>query len=1010
MPTLDPGEWFDDVVEALSAQDYPALSVTVVHGEDDAALIRNKVEALGKVNLVRADDDTAFGKKVNAVAESATEQLVVVLHDDVALEPGTISSLVREWLRRKDERSLVGAKLIDWSSTNRLMPTGFSADRFGQIREIVKPGDLDQGQQDGGFDSFGISTACFLIDREFFVSLGGFDEVVGWHGEAHDLALRVRSLGGFVVLAPGAVARHRGAFESRTESADDSKMRARQMRSVLSASRTSSMIGLLASFAILHLIEIAVALGRFNFREALRIPLAWVWNIANLGSLQQRRSLLTSDERFNPDELKLVRQRGSLRLTDSVDKRVAERELASEDGGSGSLSIIRGLGGIIIGGLLTFGARGIITSELPRVGEFREIPDDLGTLTVDWWSGLREWGMGSEGFASFALPLLDLAGLALLGSAPALELAMILLPIPIGVVGAWRLFSRSRSDWAPVASSLLYASSPLPYNAISGGSASALWLYAAMPWILSNLVGVAQPEGAIGVMLARGRRPGAATLSLTFLLAVLTAFTPFALLSVVILVTGLLLGSLLSGDMRGGFSMMSVSLTAVLGAALLNAPALLGIRSWEQFAGAGSAESSSIELTEILTMSNGPVGLGTLGWAVYAPALLPLLLGVGQKFTWAMRVWGAILLSFALAWLVIRGWMPVGMPALEVLLTPVALGFAVLGGLTAATAELDLRDATFRVLFASAVAVVGVSISGVPLLDVASDGRWELARVDLETTLTALEASPENGSYRVLWIGDPHVLGGASVPTENGLAWASSLNGAPDVRALWGGLDTGATSVLGDSIDAGLDGQTSRLGQQLAPFGVRFIVVVDQQAPVPEVSRRLVVTDEEAAELNGQLDLVRDGVVNPAVTIYRNTAWAPVHSAIAPTLLEEGRIEDAEPVVVNRLDHETFAGQTRDERDVFASWQPSSNWTFTVDGRAAPRLDVVDFGMAFETAGTPSTDAQLSYSTPVAHRIVVVIQALGWLLAFMARRVLLSSERTGVRNEVLVAAAPGDLP
>ena len=1000
VPTLDPGPWFDDVVEGLAAQDYPAMSVTFVHGRDDGAMLEGQVSDLDYIDLRDTPDSEGFGKKINAVAESSEESLLLILHDDVAMEPGTVSALVREWLRRRDEHAVVGAKLLDWSNAERLMPAGFAADRFGAVENSVNPGDLDQGQQDRVLDSFGTSTALLMISREFFTSLGGFDEAVRWHGEAHDLALRARSVGGEVVIASDAVARHRGAFEGRAGAPLDRSPRGRQMRSVLSAAPTSSIPLTLLSFAALHLVEMLVAIVRFDFKEVLRIPAAWFWNIANFSSLSKRRSVVVGNENFNPDELKLVRQRGSLRFSSSFDRRIAEREIASEKGDGSTLSIVRGAGGITLAALLLFGGRRLFTTQIPTVGEFRAIPDDLGTLTADWWSGLRVWGLGSDGFASFALPLLDLLGVVLLGSASAVEFLIIVAPIPIGVVGAWRLFHFSRSDWAPVAAALLYAASPLPYNAISGGSATALWLYAAMPWIFANLVSISQPDGVKTVLMARRRNPTTAGVSLVLIIAVLTAFNPFVLLSVVILVTGLLLGSLLSGDMRGTFAIIAVSMVALAGAAILNAPALAGINTWEQFSGAGSSAATDIALTDVLTMSNGPVGSPILGWAVFAPALLPLLFGIGQKFTWAMRTWGAMLLTFGIAWLVIRGWIPVGLPVLEVVLAPAALGFSVLGGLTAVTAEVDLKGARFRVLVASAIAVVGVAVAGVPLLEVASSGRWELARVDLSTTLTSLDDPVEDGTYRVVWIGDSHVLGAASIPAENDLAWASSLDGVPDVRALWGGLDTGATAALGDTIDAGLAGRTTRLGQELAEFGVRYIVVVDQQAPVPEVSRRRVVSTNETTALNGQLDLVRDGVVNPAVVIYRNTAWSPVISAVPPASLDPLRIEDGDPAVVQRTGHDAFTGQTRDGRDIFASWQPSSRWTLTVDGQVAPRIDVGDNALAFETALTPSTDARFSFATPLAHRVAVVVQAIVWLAFFAIGRILSGRERRSRRERV----------
>ena len=58
--------------------------------------------------------------------------------------------------------------------------------------------------------------------------------------------------------------------------------------------------------------------------------------------------------------------------------------------------------------------------------------------------------------------------------------------------------------------------------------------------------------------------------------------------------------------------------------------------------------------------------------------------------------------------------------------------------------------------------------------------------------------------------------------------------------------------------------------------------------------------------------------------------------------------------------------------------------------------------MGFETANTPSTSASLSYTTLLRDRVVVIVQALAWIIAFVVRRVFLSSERRSVRGEVLI--------
>ncbi len=994
IPTRDPGPWFDDVVTALAAQDYPAVRVTIVHGEDDGPLLERHRASLPDVEFVSSPAETGFGEKVNMVADRASEKLLLIHHDDLAMEPGTISALVREWLRRNEPRTLVAAKLLDWTEPERLMPAGFNADRFGATSSVVRPGDLDQGQQDRVVDLFGASTACLLVDREYLVSIGGFDEAIDWHGEAFDLALRTRSVGGQVVIPATARARHRGAFDNRDGASTAFRERRHQMRAALAAAPLASLPLLLLSFAVLHLVEFVVAVARLDLLDALSVPAAWLWNLANVGSLVKRRRAITQHESFSGDELRLIRNRGSIRIAESVDRRVSQREIATE-AGEATISVIRVAGGIALGAILAFGARHLLTRDIAEIGEFRSVPDDLGTLTADWWSGLRTWGMGSEGSASFALPLLDVLGIATLGSARLLRMVLIVGPVIIGVVGAWKLFGRTSSDYAPVAAATLYAASPLPYNALSGGSLKALALYALLPWILGNLIATSQ-RTSLGPL----RSVRASTVALSGLVALLIAVAPFLGLMVLVLVVGFIAGSLLSGDMRGIVTLVLTTAIAVLVGSLLNLPYLLDISSWSQFAGSQTSRITDTPLTALLTLDLGPVGSSILGWAVFAPALFAVLSATGERFTWAMRIWGSMLLCWAIAWANVRGWSPVGLPVTEVLLVPVSLGFAALGGIAALVIDVDLAATKkMRRFLPAAAAVVGFVIAVVPLLGAAGSGRWEVARVDLSTTYESLESDPGDGSYRVLWVGDAHVLGAASIPTANGLAWTTSLDGVPDIRALWGGRDEGATTALSEAVAAGLDGRTSRLGRSLAPFGIRYIVVMDQQAPVPEASRREVVSDVRAAPLNGQLDLVSDGVVNPAVRVYRNTVWAPVHAALAPASLEALQFTNADPAVTTRSGHATFTGQTRVERNVYASWEPSPRWVLEVDGRVAARIDTGAVGMGFQTADAVNTEAQLTYQTADSHRIIVILQALAWVVLFAGRRWLVGERRRADRAE-----------
>lgn len=992
VPTHEVGPWFDDVVAGLEMQDYPSLAVTIVHSPGEAELFERHRSRLGEVTLIAADNAAGFGTKVNSAASVATEDLLLVLHDDAALAPGAIAALVREFLRRRDPRSIVAAKLLDWNDPKRLMPSGFEADRFGVTASLVRPGDFDQGQQERVSDLFGTSIACVLVSRSTFTGVGGFDEAMDFHGEAHELAVRFRAIGGSVVIASAATARHRGAFEQRSSIGPTFRERRHQMRSIFTSTSIRQLPMVLLGYFAIHVLELVVALARLDIAEAASIFDAWFWNLRKLGSLRARRTALLSREEYDPRSLVLVRQRGSIRLSESFDRRVVQREVAAETG-EGAISPIRVAGGVTVATLLTFGARHLITRPIPIVGEFRQLPESFGTLTGDWFSGFRIWGLGSEGFASFALPLLDVVGALTFGAEGLLRTLLILLPLPLGVIGMWRLFSQSTARTAPAAAAAMYAASPLPYNALSNGSFTAMLLVGLMPWVVANMIAITQTK-AFG---SQRQRP-AAIASLAAIMAVALAFEPFAAVLFGVVILGFVLGSLLSGDVRGVLAVLTGSLVALAIAAGVNLPHLLGLREWAMFGTAQTSGATDVPLTDLLTLATGPVGSLTWGVAALVTALLGLVSGKGLRFTWAMRFWGVLLVAWGFAWADERGVLPVGFPPSELVLVPVAVGIAALAGIAAMVIEIDLVEAKARRFFPAAVAVLGFLVAMVPLLDASSSGRWELAEADLTTTYGALDSDPADGSFRTIWIGDAHVLGAGAVPTANGLAWASSFDDVPDIRALWRGPNSGATAQLSEVISAGLDGRTSRLGRELAPFGVRFVVVVDQQAPVPEVSRREVVSDIRASSLNAQLDLVRTGVVNPAVTVFDNTAWAPVHSAVAPNDLDSRRMIDAQPALVDRVDHVEFEGQTRAERDVFASWQPTPRWVLTSDGNAVPRVDVGEVGIGFASSGSGALDATLRFETPDSHRIIVLLQVAAWVVLFSGRRWLIGRARRQERR------------
>ena len=72
-----------------------------------------------------------------------------------------------------------------------------------------------------------------------------------------------------------------------------------------------------------------------------------------------------------------------------------------------------------------------------------------------------------------------------------------------------------------------------------------------------------------------------------------------------------------------------------------------------------------------------------------------------------------------------------------------------------------------------------------------------------------------------------------------------------------------------------------------------------------------------------------------------------------------------------------------------------------------PRIEVGPVGMGFATAELGAVDATLQYETDDRHRIIVLVQALGWALLFVARRWFVGVDRRASRRAVAVAERVG---
>ncbi len=1007
-----PGEWFEEALQAVGSQDYPNQSVLVIDGRgvDDPG---PRVAAVLPDAFLRRPErqgrPPGFAAAANDVLNTVQGAAYLVFcHDDVAPEPDALRLMVEESLR--SNAGIVAPKLVDWDSEDRLLSVGLSVDKTGACTPLVDRGELDQEQHDSVRDVFAVSSACLLVRADLFAELGGFDPSMSDYGADVDLCWRAQSAGARVVVAPAARVRHREAAKE-APGADPQRSRLEprnHLRAMFKNYTWLHLLRVLPQAMVATVVEALVALVARRGHEASDVLGAWTWNLRHLGELRPLRAAVRRARAVPDAEVRRLQARGSSRLTMYLQRRLHAEERARhlveaghdlvESVGSGPARAATALLCLLSLGLVV-GTRHLFTGRLPAVGQFAPFPRP-STLLTHAFDGWRTTGMGSASPAPPALGLLGVLGVVFLGHMGALAKVLVLGAWPLAAFGAWRLARPLGSTMARIAAVIAVLAVPLPYNALARGRWTGLIAYAAMPWfllLLARMTGL-EPFGSGGGR-RRGREPGAggagrAYLVLGVALAAASTFVPGMGVPVVVAALGLVVGSLLAGGFGPATRALRGAVAGVAVAFVLLLPwsvALVVPGGWSTVAGVGRMPSRAWGFGALLRFQVGPVGAGLFGWALLAVAAMPLLVGRDWRFAWAVRFWAVALTGVGLAWAGGRGWLPVRFQDPDLLLAPAAAALAGAVAMGAAAAQVDLRGYRFSWRQAAPLASgLALMAAVLPILAAATGGSWHLPTAEVARSVGWMPAQVADGAFRVLWIGDPATLplDGWALEGEAGVAYATSRNGPPDISDLWPGPPSRATRAIGDAVQVARRGGTARLGRILAPMGVRYIVVPQQLATDTGRPEELAVPAALTRALGSQLDL-RLLPSDPALDVYENVSWAAGRSVLTDAGAGAARsgagvggdLSGALPVLAG-AGPVRFKGTLPGPGTVLVAEAPSSQWELTVAGRTIARSDA--FGVANAFAGAPAGTARLRYRTPLYRWPLALVPFLLWAVAASA--------------------------
>lgn len=1004
-----PGEWFDETLESFALQDYESLSVAVVDGAG-SGLGPRVAAVLEDAEVIDAAGVSGFSEAANAVLSAEpSADFLLVCHDDVALASDAVSVLVAEALR--SSAGVVGPKIVDWDRPEIIRHAGYDVDRFGVHADRAGAEELDQEQHDGVRDSFALPSAVMLVRRDLFVRLGGFDAGMTFRGEDVDFCWRAQMAGARVMFVGGAVARHRGGLASRT-GVDD--VRLTQTRHALRAMLVNhGRISLTVFVPLAVLMAIAeIALGVFtaHFGRVRDLVAAWVWNISRLDVVIERRRANAQVRRVRQADVTALQYLGSVRLVSFF-----RRQFGGESQGLLSAAGRGVLGGLrtgttrltfvtwaVVVAVVLFGSRRLLTDGVPAVGDFAQLPETANDLIRTWWNGWSNRNAGVPTSNLGVLFFLGAGGWLLAGSMGLLRTLAVVMPIGVGLLGAYQLLAASGSRRAQASTMVAYLLVPLASSSVASGSIPGLVGYAVAPWMLRELLRASRtaPFRSSPKRLD-GLWPAAVSLGAVAGLAAL--IVPAAVGLVALLAAGLVLGSLLAARPGAVGGLLAAALMAVPIIAFVALPTLVDLLaagpSWASVADGRDGSAGAVSFAEMLRFAVGPEGGGSLTWLFAVPMIVPLLLGRGWRLEQAIRLWVVALAAWAVALAAQRGMLPFGLPDLQLLLAPAAVAVAALCGMAVLSIEHDLRFSHFgwrQALVPITVAALLVLAFG--RVGVLETGGWGLAERDHHAALR-FEPPTVVGAYRVLWIGAPEFLAVEGHSLEAGVAWAVTAGDSVTIADRAIPVDAGRADLFETAITDIDAGRTTRAGRVLAGLGVRYVVLLHRLAPAPfaGADQARPVPDGLAAAIRNQLDLALVEGTNSAVDMFVNTSWTPMRAVHGPGFdegVEEVADLEAHPITpgvpVFSGTGPPWSAQIPDGAEVLVGHTPRPGWELRVDGETAARREAVAWARAYLPAG--GGEAELSYSSPWWRRAgqllgaaAPVVLLLGWLRRRMDR-------------------------
>jgi GT2 family glycosyltransferase len=172
------------------------------------------------INLIKSSKNLGYGAANNLAVSKALTPFILIINPDILINEDSISDLFKNFLNDPDNIGILGPSLYDQKMYRRTNGSISYLDQLNRVNVSNLSNNIPSYNTCCKF----LMGCCYLMRRDFFNSLGGFDENFFMYFEDNDLCDRTLKKGKYIMEVPSSKFIHLENASSKKNFLTDTKL------------------------------------------------------------------------------------------------------------------------------------------------------------------------------------------------------------------------------------------------------------------------------------------------------------------------------------------------------------------------------------------------------------------------------------------------------------------------------------------------------------------------------------------------------------------------------------------------------------------------------------------------------------------------------------------------------------------------------------------------------------------------------------------------------------------